>query len=160
MVVWVGESSWAGSMIFILVALLLSAVTAETSNDPFVKSTAFDNGKFGAYPHRSYITELTLISPRHNIQQSSPECDDGLFVMTSLRGDKVEPEWQSPMIHDTSGNLVWMNPSYRETFGLSVQRYKGSDYLTFWKGDDSQGHGEGTYIMVSPSETTKHENVD
>lgn len=68
--------------------------------------------------------------------------------MTSLRGDKVKPEWKSPMIHDTSGNLVWMDPSYGETFGLSVQRYKGNDYLTFWKGDDSLGHGEGTYIMV------------
>ncbi|KAH9219381.1 ASST-domain-containing protein [Leptodontidium sp. 2 PMI_412] len=131
------------------IAVLVSAVTAEVST--FFKSTDFDRGKYGPYPHKSYVTEPGLISPCHNIQQSNPMCDDGMYIMTSLRGDKVKPEWKSPMIHDTSGNLVWMDPSYGETFGLSVQRYKGIDYLTFWKGDDSLGHGEGTYIMLDAS---------
>ncbi|KAH7323846.1 hypothetical protein BKA65DRAFT_528614 [Rhexocercosporidium sp. MPI-PUGE-AT-0058] len=92
--------------------------------------------------------EPHLISPRHNIQESNPRCDNGLYVMTSLRGDKVEPKWKSPMIHDTSGNLVWMDPSHGETFGLSVQRYKKRDYLAFWERNDSLRHGEGTYIML------------
>lgn len=42
-----------------------------------------------------------------------------------------------------------MNASYGETFGLGVQRYRGEEYLTFWRGDDSVGgHGEGWYYMV------------
>ena len=70
--------------------------------------------------------------------------------MISLRGDKVELKGQSPMIFDGKGNLVWMNATYGETFGLGVQTYKGKKYLTFWQGDDSVGgHGEGYYFMVS-----------
>ncbi|KAH7371870.1 ASST-domain-containing protein [Cadophora sp. MPI-SDFR-AT-0126] len=136
-------------MHLLLVALFLSAVTA--GSEILFKSTAFDQGKYGAYPHRSYITEPSLVSPRHNVQQSDSSCDDGLYIMTSLRGDKLESEWKSPMIHDTQGNLVWMDPSYGEIFNLAVQRYKDNDYLTFWKGDDSLGHGEGTYIMLDSS---------
>ena len=70
--------------------------------------------------------------------------------MISLRGDKVELQGQSPMIFDGKGNLIWMNATYGETFGLGVQKYKGQDYLTFWQGDDSVGgHGQGYYFMVS-----------
>lgn len=62
----------------------------------------------------------------------------------------MELKGQSPMIHDAQGNLVWMNATYGETFGLTMQQYKGQDYLTFWQGDDSVGgHGEGYYILVS-----------
>jgi len=113
-------------MHLILVALRLSVVIAES--ETLFKSTAFDQGKYGAYPHRSYVTEPSLNSPRHNVQQSDPRCENGLYIMTSLRGDKLERDWKSPMIHDTQGNLVWMDPSYGETFNLAVQRYKGNDY--------------------------------
>ncbi|KAB8300458.1 hypothetical protein EYC80_000629 [Monilinia laxa] len=119
------------------------------SGFPSINSTAFDAGDYGAYPNRTYRTRADIISPRLNILQADPQCDDGLYTMISLRGDKVHITGQSPMIHDARGNLVWMNASYGETFGLNVQRYKGVDYLTFWQGDDSVGgHGEGVYILL------------
>lgn len=132
-------------------ALLFPAlVTTFEDVFPHIKSEAFDNGYFRAYPNRMYITERTAISPRLNILQSDPRCNDGLYTMISLRGYKVELKGQSPMIHDSHGNLIWMNATYGETFGLSVQKYKGQDYLTFWQGDDSVGgHGEGYYYLVS-----------
>ncbi|TGO22731.1 hypothetical protein BPAE_0157g00180 [Botrytis paeoniae] len=133
-------------LIPILLGRLISA-TPETFS--YIQSTEFDAGDYGAYPNRTYTTRPDLISPRLNILQDDPRCDDGLYTMISLRGDKVHITGQSPMIHDHQGNLVWMNASYGETFGLNVQRYKGVDYLTFWKGDDSVGgHGEGVYILL------------
>ncbi|CZR56353.1 uncharacterized protein PAC_06241 [Phialocephala subalpina] len=134
-------------------ALLFPAlVTAVQDVFPHIKSEAFDNGDFGAYPNRTYITEPTSISPRLNILQSDLRCDDGLYTMISLRGDKVELKGQSPMVFDGKGDLIWMNATYGETFGLGVQKYKGQDYLTFWQGDDSVGgHGEGYYYLLDSS---------
>lgn len=135
------------SSLLLLPPLLRSLVATEKF--PYVESAAFDDGSLGAYPNQTYITAPDAISPRLNILQSSPRCDDGLYTMISLRGDRVELKGQSPMIFDSQGQLVWMNATYGETFGLGVQRYKGQDYLTFWQGDDSVGgHGEGFYFMV------------
>lgn len=133
-------------------ALLLfpALATAVQQVLPNLRSEAFDSGELGAYPNRTYVTEPTSISPQLNTLQSDSICDDGLYTMISLRGDKVALKGQSPMIHDSQGNLVWMNATYGETFGLSVQTYKGQEYLTFWQGDDSVGgHGEGYYFLVS-----------
>jgi hypothetical protein len=129
-----------------------SIASAAVVKDPFPyrQSEIFDKGEFGAYPNRTYVTEPTLISPRLNILQRNARCHDGLYTMISLRGDKVELKGQSPMIFDSDGNLVWMNATYGETFGLGMQEYKGQKYLTFWQGDDSVGgHGEGYYYLVS-----------
>jgi hypothetical protein len=135
------------SSIFLLPSILRLALAAESF--PYFNSAAFDDGALGAYPNQTYITAPEVISPRLNILQSSSRCDDGLYTMISLRGDRVELKGQSPMIFDGKGNLVWMNATYGETFGLGVQTYKGKDYLTFWQGDDSVGgHGEGYYFMV------------
>jgi hypothetical protein len=130
------------------------AITTEEISLPHIQSTPheitlFDSGQYGPYPNRTYITDSTVISPQLNILQQDERCNDGLYTMISLRGDKVALKGQSPMIHDHNGNLVWMNATYGETFGLTVQKYKGQDYLTFWQGDDSVGgHGEGYYFMV------------
>ncbi|RAL67368.1 hypothetical protein DID88_008123 [Monilinia fructigena] len=136
---------------FLLCPALLVVATniSPESAFPSINSTSFDAGDYGAYPNRTYRTRADIISPRLNILQADPQCDDGLYTMISLRGDRVHITGQSPMIHDARGNLVWMNASYGETFGLNMQRYKGVDYLTFWQGDDSVGgHGEGAYILL------------
>jgi hypothetical protein len=135
------------SSVFLLPSLLRVAVAAESF--PYLSSVAFDDGALGAYPNQTYITAPEAISPRFNVLQSNSRCDDGLYTMISLRGDKVELKGQSPMIFDGKGNLIWMNATYGETFGHGVQTYKGEKYLTFWQGDDSVGgHGEGYYFMV------------
>jgi hypothetical protein len=129
---------------------LLSLVLANTDTYPHIQSQEFDNGDFGLYPNRTYHTRPDLISPQLNVLRYDSRCDSSLYTLISLRGDMVELKGQSPMIFDSSGNLVWMNATYGETFGLNVQTYSGKEYLTFWQGDDSVGgHGSGVYILVS-----------
>jgi hypothetical protein len=131
-------------------APLLSLALADTPTYPHIQSQEFDNGEFGLYPNQTYRTRLDLISPQLNVLRHDPRCDSPLYTLISLRGDMVELKGQSPMIFDSSGNLVWMNATYGETFGLNVQMYNGKEYLTFWQGDDSVGgHGSGVYILVS-----------
>ncbi|RDW57800.1 hypothetical protein BP5796_12601 [Coleophoma crateriformis] len=126
---------------------LVSAVVAD--NFPYFQSVEFDQGKFGPYPNRSYVATPQLIAPTLNFLQSSPQCDNGTYTMVCLRGDRIPTTAKSPMILDDKGQLVWMNASYGETFALGVQKYNGSDYLTFWKGNPAVGgHGEGYYYML------------
>ncbi|PBP27622.1 hypothetical protein BUE80_DR001401 [Diplocarpon rosae] len=131
------------------VAALVSPALSLNSVYPDIKSAAFDAGYYGPYPNRSYTTVPGLTSPLHNVLQSDQRCHDGLYIITTLRGDNVNLEGQSPMIHDTNGSLVWMNATYGATFGHGVQRFREKNYLTFWKGDDrAHGHGEGMYFML------------
>lgn len=121
---------------------------------PYFQSSDFDNGKFGPYPNRTFISRPDLIAPSLNFLKKDPRCNDGLYTLISLRGDKVYARrgGQSPMILDERGNLVWMNATYGETYDLAVQRYNGADYLTFWQGQGrKQGHSKGEYVMVSLS---------
>ncbi|KAM3080381.1 hypothetical protein ACMFMG_005339 [Clarireedia jacksonii] len=135
--------------ISISLSSLLSLALANTQIYPHIQSQEFDNGKFGLYPNRTYHTRPDLISPQLNILRHDPRCESSLYTLISLRGDMVKPKGQSPMVFDSSGNLVWMNATYGETFGLNVQTYNGKEYLTFWQGDDSVGgHGEGVYILL------------
>ncbi|CAL3970102.1 unnamed protein product [Diplocarpon coronariae] len=130
-------------------AVFVSPALSLDSIYPNIGSAAFDSGYYGPYPNRSYITAPGITSPRHNILNSDQRCHDGLYIMTTLRGDNVDPKGQSPMIHDTNGSLVWMNATYGETFGHGVQRFREKDYLTFWRGNDKvHGHGEGMYFML------------
>ncbi|PQE31127.1 arylsulfotransferase protein [Rutstroemia sp. NJR-2017a WRK4] len=130
-------------------APLLSLALANTPTYPHIQSQEFDNGEFGLYPNQTYRTRPDLISPQLNVLRHDPRCDSPLYTLISLRGDMVELKGQSPMIFDSSGNLVWMNATYGETFGLNVQTYNGKEYLTFWQGDDSVGgHGSGVYILL------------
>lgn len=80
--------------------------TASQEIFPLVESEAFDSGDLGLYPNRTYISEPTAISPQLNILRSDSRCDDRLYAMISLRGDKVELKGQSPMIFDRQGNLI------------------------------------------------------
>ncbi|RDW89685.1 hypothetical protein BP6252_01717 [Coleophoma cylindrospora] len=141
------------SALLLLPAVLRTAIAAQSSAKyPYLNSAAFDSGSLGPYPNRTYHSAPQHIAPRLNVLQHDARCDDGLYTMISLRGDKVMLEGQSPMIFDNQGELVYMNATYGETFGLGVQTYKGVDYLTFWQGDDSVGgHGEGYYFMLDSS---------
>ncbi|KAF7904701.1 hypothetical protein EAF00_002035 [Botryotinia globosa] len=130
--------------IHLIPILLGRLINATPETFLYIQSTEFDAGDYGAYPNRTYTTRPDLIFPRLNILQDDPRCDDGLYTMISLRGDEVHITGQSPMIHDHQGNLVWMNASHGETFGLNIQKCKDVDYLTFWQGDDSGGGG-GTW---------------
>lgn len=135
----------------ILSLLTVAATVTHTSADtsPYFHDDAFDAGAYGAYPVQTY-NSTDLISPRPNILLSSPECEQNLYTMMTLRGSEVTDTGKGPTILDSAGRLVWSKGGYGEAYNLQVQKYKGKEYLTFWGGDDTVGgHGAGYYYMVS-----------
>ncbi|KAL4894808.1 ASST-domain-containing protein [Aspergillus ambiguus] len=129
-----------------LAAIGISSVRADFG--PYFQSTAYDEGKYGAWPTETYRS-TAIIGPSLNYVQYSPACNDGQYTLIAPRGGSVR--YPGPMIIDQDGHLVWTK-YYGQTYNLNIYRFKGQDYLTFWVGDDGiVGHGDGTYYMLDSS---------
>lgn len=140
---------------FFLLPAILRLALAESY--PFIQSSDFSSGKLGPYPNRTFVSRPDLTAPALNYVASNEACNDGLYTIMSLRGDKVgkdgedgeRPIGKAPMILDERGELVWSDESYGETYDLAVQAYEGKEYLTFWQGKGrKEGHSTGEYVMV------------
>lgn len=132
---------------FLSVATL--APFAFADEPAFIDDVSYAQGKLGAYPVSTYLT-TDFVSPRVNKISTSSRCNQGLYTMLTPRGHAVEHP--GPIILDDDGNLVWTKnmEGYGQSYGLTVQKYKGQDFLTFWAGDDGVGgHGAGYYYMVN-----------
>ena len=121
----------------------------EQAPPPF--DEAIDDGSYGYYPGRSYVTHESIKAPPVNFVEYSPECEDGLNVFITPRGHSIPKP--GPVIVDRRGEMIWGehfdNSFGGEAYNFLVQNYKGEDYLTFWLGDDRiRGHGSGFYYMV------------
>ncbi|THX47926.1 hypothetical protein D6D06_09380 [Aureobasidium pullulans] len=102
---------------------------------------------YGYYPYRSYQT-TDLISPQFRTLVDSPECHDDRHVFFTPRGLSIEAP--GPMIVDSHGDLIWAKSTEGQAYDLTVQEYKGEQYLTYWVGDDRvRGHGAGDYYMLN-----------
>ena len=130
-----------------LLAILIVTVFADVA--PYSNDVAYDKGIHGEYPVHSFMSS-DLVSPRLNILQWDVQCNDGSYIMINPRGSGIASP--GPMIIDTNGSLVWASDGYGQTYGLTVQKYKGEGYLTFWAGNDRLvGHGSGDYYMLDSS---------
>jgi len=143
------QSLW----LFTLILRARAAYHASTSST-HEYDQAVDNGTFGYYPSRNFITEDGISAPHTNWLQWKPKCDDGMFYFLTLKGWSISQP--GPMILDSHGDLVWSKHFANEwggqAYDLTVQHYQGQEYLTFWTGDDQiRGHGSGAYMMVSNS---------
>ncbi|KAK0265305.1 hypothetical protein LTR35_017169 [Friedmanniomyces endolithicus] len=126
---------------------------------PPLYNAAYDNGTFGYYPVRTYVTAEELHSPQVNFLEWDAQCDDGSYYFMAPRGWSVPDP--GPMILDSRGELVWAkhfdNNSGGQAYDFQVQTYQGQEYLTFWLGDDRvRGHGSGHYYMLNSSYDTVH----
>lgn len=104
----------------------------------------YDLGLHGFGPSRKFVSfdeesRVVEISP------AGAECDPG-YTFLAPRGDSVVHP--GPMILDASGELVWAKHNWGTTQDFKVQRYKGQDYVTYWQGDEEDGHGRGSWYMV------------
>lgn len=127
--------------------LLLSGIQASADSLSYSKDLAWDDGTYGEFPHRTYVT-TNIISPRPNYLTTSRECDDSLYTLVTPRGYSIPNP--GPMLLDSEGLLAWHISGYRQTYNLMVQEWRGEKFLTFWGGDDGvRGHGSGHYFMVS-----------
>lgn len=144
-----------GGTVLSLLCLRFLVLPVLTQISPNVKSLALDSGLYGAYPERHYVSS-NLTSPEPNVVRADSSCTDGL-VLLSIGGQSVPGD--GPIILDMAGNLVWSAPS---EFGdasanTKIQRYNGSDYLTFWAGEKLQESGLGSYFMLNSAYEVVHE---
>lgn len=107
----------------------------------------FDKAKYGIFSESKYKS-TPLVGPRFLRRQWNEEkCKSDQYYFFAPRGMLVGHP--GPMIVDTDGSLIWHSNAWPVAYGLTVQQYKGEDYLTFWSGNDQViGHGSGYYYMV------------
>lgn len=104
----------------------------------------YDMGWYGFGPSRNYVS-FHEQSPVIEISPADAQCDQR-FTFLAPRGDSVVHP--GPMIMDAQGELVWMKNNWGTTQDFKVQRYKGEDFVTYWQGDEEDGHGRGLWYMV------------
>lgn len=104
----------------------------------------YDMGWYGFGPSRNYVS-FNEESPVIEITPAGAHCDQR-YTFMAPRGDSVVHP--GPMILDAKGELIWTKPNWGTTQDFKVQRYKGQDYLTYWQGDEEDGHGRGSWYMV------------
>jgi hypothetical protein len=108
----------------------------------------FQSKNFGLYPTQTYESS-PLEVPIFQVNQAAEDnTDPADRVFISPRGTAVGQI--APMMFNSEDlSLVWSDPSYKTTFGVRVQEYNNSDYITFWRGAiKGAGYGSGSYIML------------
>ncbi|KAI4761135.1 hypothetical protein E4T52_01882 [Aureobasidium sp. EXF-3400] len=129
-----------------LVALPLGHL-ALADQAPYTGSD-FQSKDFGLYPTQTYESSPLEVPVFQVNQAAGDDVDSADRVFISPRGTAVGQI--APMIFNSDDlSLVWSDPSYKTTFGVRVQEYNNSDYITFWRGAiKSAGYGSGSYIML------------
>jgi hypothetical protein len=54
----------------------------------------------------------------------------------------------SPMIYDSDGSPVWIDPTGATGTDLRVQQYQGESVLTYWSGRSNNGNGQGYGVIL------------
>ncbi|KAJ5895014.1 hypothetical protein N7495_006705 [Penicillium taxi] len=103
----------------------------------------YDLGLYGFGPSQDFVS-FDKESRFVEISPADAQCDPR-FTFFAPRGDSVAHP--GPMILDAQGDLVWMKHNAATTQDFKLQRYKGQDYLTYWEGDEEEGHGLGSWYM-------------
>ncbi|KAJ5966564.1 hypothetical protein N7481_013278 [Penicillium waksmanii] len=107
----------------------------------------YDMGWYGFGPSRNYVS-FNEESPVIEITPAGAHCDPR-YTFIAPRGDSVVHP--GPMILDSKGELIWTKPNWGTTQDFKVQSYQGQDYLTYWQGDEEDGHGRGSWYMLDSS---------
>lgn len=114
----------------------------------------YDLGLYGFGPSQTYVS-FDEESPIVEISPADAQCDPR-YTFIAPRGDSVAHP--GPMILDARGQLVWMKYNWGTTQDFRVQRYKGQDYVTYWQGDEEDGHGRGSWYMVGSKIDVSYED--
>ncbi|KAG9944793.1 hypothetical protein KCU85_g7707, partial [Aureobasidium melanogenum] len=129
-----------------LAALPMSRL-ALADQSPYTGSE-FQAKAYGLYPTQLFESSSLEVPVFQVNKAAGDNVDSADRVFISPRGTAVEQI--APMIFNSDDlTLVWSDPSYKTTFGVRVQEYNNSDYITFWRGAiKSSGYGSGSYIML------------
>ncbi|GAB7351301.1 hypothetical protein MBLNU459_g1716t1 [Dothideomycetes sp. NU459] len=121
------------------------------ADHPLYTTSSYQEKAYGLYPNQSY-TSSNLSTPIFQVNTAaSDKVDPASHVFISPRGTAVGQS--APMMFDSDDlELVWSDPSWKQTFGVRVQEYKNEPYITFWRGSiKSAGYGSGSNIMMNSS---------
>ena len=108
----------------------------------------FQAKDFGLYPTQTFESSSLEVPVFQVNQAAGNNVDPADRVFISPRGTAVGQI--APMMFNSDDlSLVWSDPTYKTTFGVRVQEYNSSDYITFWRGAiKGAGYGSGSYIML------------
>ncbi|KAJ5547676.1 hypothetical protein N7513_004910 [Penicillium frequentans] len=112
----------------------------------------YDLGFYGFGPSRTYHS-FDEESPIVEISPAGAKCDQR-YTFLAPRGDSVKHP--GPMILDAQGELIYKKYNWGTTQDFKVQHYKGEDYVTYWQGDEEDGHGRGSWYMLDSTYTPKY----
>ena len=96
---------------------------------------------------QSFHSEPALHPPTVSVMTANASAPGLLFAAPALG-----PGQYGPMIFDDAGNLVWFRslPAGQDATELHVQRYRGSNDLTWWQGRTIMlGYGEGEDVIAN-----------
>ncbi|KAI8623771.1 Arylsulfotransferase-domain-containing protein [Xylariaceae sp. FL1651] len=131
-----------------ILALVIVLVNAplSTAQHSLASNLLYDWGFYGLFP-RTWYKSFALASPRLNFVRWDAQCGDGYYLL-SPRGSYV---WNpGPVILDAQGRLIWTDDRFGMVTDVKTQTYRGSQYLTFWNGENGvlHGYGKGKYFML------------
>jgi hypothetical protein len=88
-----------------LLTLILRARAVQHASTPPAHEydKAIDNGTFGYFPTRTFVTEDGISAPHTNWLQWDQQCDDGKFYFLTPKGWSISQP--GPMILDGRGDL-------------------------------------------------------
>ncbi len=113
---------------------------------PYAHAGRQPTGKAGEVQH--FHSEPHLEPPAVEITAKSASESPGDIFAAPYSG----PGQDGPMIFDSTGQLVWMDPLPfgTEATNLQVQQYEGRPVLTWWQGYiPPQGFGQGEEIVAN-----------
>lgn len=145
-----------------LLALSATSVLSTARADPPIFGPddyqLYDQGEHGIFPETKYRT-TDLVGPHILRRHWDPACKSDDKYLIAPRGLLVGHP--GPMLVDNDGYMVWHSEAWQVAYGLSVQRYLGENYLSFWSGNDQViGHGSGSYYMVNiPQQTVPSSHI-
>lgn len=129
----------------------LACVPLVLADHPVYTGSSYQDIEYGLYPNQSYESS-NLTTPVFQVNTAATEdASNNSHVFISPRGTAVKQI--SPMIFNSDDlSLVWAAPEYGTTFGVRVQEFNGSDYITFWRGTiKGSGYGSGSCLMLNAS---------
>jgi Arylsulfotransferase (ASST) len=113
---------------------------------PYAHPGKQPSGKPGEIQH--FHSQPHLEPPAIQIATKSATESPGYVFLAPYSG----PGQDGPMILDSTGQLVWMDPVPRgtEATNLQVQQYEGKPVLTWWQGYiPPQGFGQGEEMVAN-----------
>ncbi|GAM82567.1 hypothetical protein ANO11243_005490 [Dothideomycetidae sp. 11243] len=141
------------SISFIASALsLLLSLSSPVAADlaPFNNSQAVKEGIYGNYTRQSFLSSGSVIGPVANVIVHPQEGVSPSKYVTWAPGGPMLPSTHPMLIDANNFATIWAGPVLgRQTMGPLVQSCNGSQYLTWWAGDDVDGYKQGRYYMVN-----------